>query len=307
MPLGPDHARASRTDADRWDGLVHRYVGLVWSVPRGHGFDPATSSQIAQTCWLRLVEQVDDIDGTVGEWLLRAARQESARAARWHDGSGRSALPVEPPLQSLAELPARLRLALRVWATDAEPSTAELAAALDVAAESVPTALEQGLERLTVAVGDAPGGSAEIADRLRRAVADHDAPPAELLAAARAAFSWRTLDAELAPLISESSSHDDVLAGVRGVQTLRRLSFRADGLVLALEVSVDGLRRCVLGQLTPPVEAEVTLRLSDGTSLDVDVDDLGRFACDDVAHGHVSLRIVEAATGRLRHTDWVLL
>ncbi len=304
MPPTPDHTEALRTDGARWDALVHRYAGLVWSIPRAHGFAVGTSSEVAQTTWLRLVEQVDDIaPPAIGAWLVSAARQESARAARWHDGE-RSA-PSDPLLTAVGELPARVRVALRVSAVEPLPSEQELAAALDLAPELLEATTTQGLQRLAAAV-DPSVDAASLMARLRAAVRESDAPPPALLAAARAAFSWRTLDAELAPLADEPA-RDDTLVGVRGVPGVRRLAFRAGGLAVDLEVSVAGVSMSMLGQLTPAGPAAVVLRLVDGSARDVAVDDLGRFAIDDIPAGQVSLRVVSPAADRPLHTDWVML
>lgn len=311
MPPTLDHTPSSdgssRTDERGWDGLVQRYARLVWSVPRGHGFDAATASQIAQTCWLRLVEQVDETAApVVGTWLTRAARQESGRAAKWHEG-GRDGVHdaslTEPLLRALAELPARLRLALRVSAVEPAPSDDELATSLDLQPDGVSAAVAQGLERL--AAGDGAADPDQLLGRLRSAVAAHDEPPPALMAAARSAFSWRALDAELAPLTDEGA-RDDLLAGVRGTPGVRRLTFDADGRRVDLEVSVDGRHRSLLGQLTPAEPTPVVLRHAEGGLSDVSVDDLGRFACDGLSPGQISLRLA-GATGRACHTDWVLL
>ena len=62
-----------------------------------------------------------------------------------------------------------------------------------------------------------------------RAVLAPDPVPAAVLAAARATFTWRSVDEELAQLLSDSA--DLALTGVRGAGD-RRLSFEAPQLVI---------------------------------------------------------------------------
>ena len=50
---------------------------------------------------------------------------------------------------------------------------------------------------------------------LRRIAGQIDPEPATVTAGAMAAFSWRTIDAELATLTHDSLLDDDALAGVR--------------------------------------------------------------------------------------------
>src|SRR3954471_7513130 len=61
--------------------------------------------------------------------------------------------------------------------------------------------------------------------------------------AARAAFTWRTIDEELLALTHDSLEMAD--ATVRGVLDVRTLGFESDG--LSLEIEVDGDR--VIGQV----------------------------------------------------------
>jgi len=67
-----------------WDALVDRYGRLVWSVIRGFRLDSATSADISQTVWLRLVEHCSRIRDPerLPAWLATTARNESIRAAR---------------------------------------------------------------------------------------------------------------------------------------------------------------------------------------------------------------------------------
>ncbi|HHC09073.1 MAG TPA: sigma-70 family RNA polymerase sigma factor [Actinobacteria bacterium] len=75
---------AREGDRGAWEALVERHVRLVWSVVRGFRLDEATSADVAQTVWLRLVEhlhRIDDPERLPG-WLATTARNEALRALR---------------------------------------------------------------------------------------------------------------------------------------------------------------------------------------------------------------------------------
>lgn len=67
-----------------WDALVDRYGRLVWSVIRGFRLDSATSADVSQMVWLRLVEHCSRIRDPerLPAWLATTARNESIRASR---------------------------------------------------------------------------------------------------------------------------------------------------------------------------------------------------------------------------------
>ncbi len=98
---------ASDGDAAAWSTLVDRFEGLVWATTRAHRLSRADAADVAQTTWLRLVENLDRIQDPerLGAWLATTARRECLRHIRLH---GRE-LPVED--DSIFETP------------DAEPVT----------------------------------------------------------------------------------------------------------------------------------------------------------------------------------------
>jgi hypothetical protein len=139
---------------------------------------------------------------------------------------------------------------------------------------------------------------------LRGVAARIDPAPDELVAAARAAFAWRTMDAELAELVGDPASEDGRLVGVRSDDLATLLSFEAPGLSVEVEVLVTGERRRLLGQLVPGGPARVEVRHRAGLT-EVVADEIGRFAADDLPPGPVSLRS-QGAEGRWVETDWFL-
>ncbi|HBW18475.1 MAG TPA: hypothetical protein DEH11_05400, partial [Actinobacteria bacterium] len=108
-------------------------------------------------------------------------------------------------------------------------------------------------------VRDQPGDD-ELEEELRRTAASLDPVPPELLRAAADAFTWRTVDAELAELVYDSLVDEDALALVRGGSDRRLLSFEAGGLSIDLEVSTAGAARELTGQLAPPQRASIEIR-----------------------------------------------
>ena len=132
-----------------------------------------------------------------------------------------------------------------------------------------------------------------------------DLPPDALLAAARAAYSWRTLDVELCRPAYDSLL-DEALTPVRGGDDARLLRFEAGGLAVDVEVSAEGEDRSVVGQLTPPAAAEVTLRHGGAHETTVQSDEAGRFVADGLRGGPFSLRCVVPGADAV-HSDWILI
>ncbi|RKS80450.1 RNA polymerase sigma factor (sigma-70 family) [Motilibacter peucedani] len=80
-----DLVRAARDgDQAAWDALVDRYAGLVWSVVRGYRLASDDASDVFQTAWLRLVEQLPRLrePERVGAWLATTARHECLRVLK---------------------------------------------------------------------------------------------------------------------------------------------------------------------------------------------------------------------------------
>jgi hypothetical protein len=114
-----------------------------------------------------------------------------------------------------------------------------------------------------------------------------DPVPPTVRAAASAALSWRDPDAELARLVNDAAARPAELAGVRG-RPPRLLTFHAGDLEIELEVTTEGRRVSLVGQLLPTGPAEVTVDHSGGQRT-VDADELGRFAVGELAPGLIRL------------------
>ena len=143
-----------------------------------------------------------------------------------------------------------------------------------------------------------PGGDDGLLDELRAAVRAAGTPTAAMADAARAAFSWRTVDAELAALTSDSLV--DEPAGVRGGSPgPRDLVFEGRG--TSVEVARD--EDCLVGQLVPAGPGPVVLLRPDGEVDRADVDELGRFRFERSVTGPARLRCTTPSGDVV--TEWV--
>lgn len=145
---------------------------------------------------------------------------------------------------------------------------------------------------------------------LRRVLDAIDPIPQAVQLAARAAIEWRTIDAELAALVHDSSVDEPAFA-VRGAATAPRcLSFEAGELTIEVEAEPcddDSLR--IVGQLVPPQAAQVAVLHGDEL-IATRADERGRFVAAGVAPGRLSLRCrldAEAGEGRLVETAWLTI
>ena len=75
---------ANGGDEAAWSAIVDRFAGLVWATARAHRLAPAEAADVAQTTWLRLVENLDRIKDPerLGAWLATTARRECLRHIR---------------------------------------------------------------------------------------------------------------------------------------------------------------------------------------------------------------------------------
>ena len=130
------------------------------------------------------------------------------------------------------------------------------------------------------------------------AVADSRAVTERARAAARAAYSWRTVDEELLDL-----AHDSEGAGllVGGVGTARVLGFR--GPEVTLEVELD--RGQLTGQVIPGQVCRVSVVTPAGDRWEVLSDESGVFMRPLEVTGPV--RFVVEVGGRTQGTAWVTL
>ena len=74
-------AAARDGDKQAWDALVERYAPLVWSICRRHRLSRADADDVAQSVWLRLVDQLDRVrePAALPGWLATTTRRECIR------------------------------------------------------------------------------------------------------------------------------------------------------------------------------------------------------------------------------------
>ena len=73
--------RARDGDQQAWNDLVDRMSPLVWSVTRSFRLDQATATDVAQSVWLKLIEnahRIADPERLPG-WLATTCRREALR------------------------------------------------------------------------------------------------------------------------------------------------------------------------------------------------------------------------------------
>ncbi len=173
---------AAQGDQSAWNRLVDRYNALVWSVARSFRLTPVDASDVVQTTWLRLVENLDRLQEPerVGSWLATTARRESLRtlrlSARQTPTETLPETPTDVPVdagllarerdqalwRAFGELNERCRGLLRILVAEPPPSYEEISAALDMPIGSIGPTRQRCLERLR---GLAEGAGVSASDR----------------------------------------------------------------------------------------------------------------------------------------------
>jgi len=124
---------------------------------------------------------------------------------------------------------------------------------------------------------------------------------------AKAVYSWRTIEAELAALAQDSwlEKRPDAVLLRDETAALRTLTFEASALTVEIGVTADGL----VGQFVPPQSGVVELWTATATepTSTVDVDEVGWFAINHVPSGAFRCRCRLADGRTVVVTDWVTL
>ena len=153
-----------------------------------------------------------------------------------------------------------------------------------------------------------PDDDDELVAELRRVVLEIDPVPDAVRIAARAALDWRTLDAEFAALVHDSTVDEPALA-VRGADGPRSLRFETDHLEIEVEAEPQSGAQTlrITGQLVPPQTAQIGISAGDELVL-TRADARGRFTAAGVVPGPLRLRCwLDGAPngGRLVQTAWL--
>jgi len=143
---------ANDGDEAAWGTIVDRFTGLVWATARAHRLPPSDAADVAQTTWLRLVENLDRIKDPerLGAWLATTARRECLRHIRlrgreivtgeydlfetpWDDRTEQRLIARERNTafrRAFARISERCQALLRLLAAPESPSYDEIASAL---------------------------------------------------------------------------------------------------------------------------------------------------------------------------------
>lgn len=152
-----------------------------------------------------------------------------------------------------------------------------------------------------------PADDRALLDELAEALRETGSVPPEYLAAARAAFTWRTVDAELAvaELFFDSACDGEPAGLVRSggvpVDTARSLAFRSGLVVMEIEVSDAG----IVGQLSPACGGRVAALTTGGLYDEAPVGAVGFFSLGAPPPGPV--RLCAYTSDYAVATSWVSL
>jgi hypothetical protein len=143
----------------------------------------------------------------------------------------------------------------------------------------------------------------ELLAALRQALAERQSVPPEFVEAARNAFAWHNIDAELAELTYDSSRDADPAPSTRAeTASIRALTFTSAHLTIELEVTHDSL----LGQIVPAQAGTIKVQLRDGAEATVPADKIGRFTVRPIPAGAFRLHCRTSADADAL-TGWITL
>ncbi|HEX6222076.1 MAG TPA: hypothetical protein VF115_13380 [Acidimicrobiia bacterium] len=142
----------------------------------------------------------------------------------------------------------------------------------------------------------------QILAKLRTGLSQSDSVPSDVTEFAKAALSWRTIDADLAELDFDSID-EDLPSGVRSSTTARMVSFQVGKWML--DVEYDEMSGRIMGHIAP--ESPFTVELhTPGALFSVESDEVGRFEADGIAPGPLSM-VLRFRDGEVIKTQWVVL
>jgi RNA polymerase sigma factor (sigma-70 family) len=154
VPLDALIRAAHDGDEAAWGTIVDQFSGLVWATARAHRLSAADAADVAQTTWLRLVENLDRVQNpqALGAWLATTARRECLRLIRLRgrelatDDAGLFDAPGDDTIdqrliigerdralaRALRTIGERCQALLRMLASPEPPSYEEISAALEM-------------------------------------------------------------------------------------------------------------------------------------------------------------------------------
>ncbi len=143
----------------------------------------------------------------------------------------------------------------------------------------------------------------ELLTALREALRAREAVPPEFVEAAKNAFAWHNIDAELAQLTYDSSRDSDYEPSMRAeAASIRALTFTSAHLTVELEVTQDSL----LGQIIPAQPGVISIQPRGGAETEFPSDEIGCFSIRPIPSGSFRLHC-RTAGGIDALTGWIAL
>ncbi|HEX2706142.1 MAG TPA: hypothetical protein VHM65_10315 [Candidatus Lustribacter sp.] len=140
---------------------------------------------------------------------------------------------------------------------------------------------------------------AELLDLLREGLTTRDDVPASVYDAGYAAYSWRTIDVELAALMYDSAA-DLTGSGARSEQAaVRAMTFTTAVVTIEIEIGPGE----VLGQLNPGMARQVTVEVQDSGPSVYPVNEVGGFVISPLPSS--PFRLLVEVEGHTVVTGWV--
>jgi len=164
--------RAAGGDPIAWDGIVERYVPLVWAICARFQLNNSDREDVSQNVWLLLVEQVGKLrePAALPGWLATTTYRECLRVVTAARKTERLGTGLDDALQfvdhtmideeilmaernaalraAFAELPPRCQRLLAMLTSDPPCSYAEISATLDIPVGSIGPKRARCLERM---------------------------------------------------------------------------------------------------------------------------------------------------------------
>lgn len=142
----------------------------------------------------------------------------------------------------------------------------------------------------------------ELIAALRDGLTASDPVPPDVTEFARAAFTWRDLEAELAE-VDYDSAEEELPAGVRSSTVVRMMSFQAGRWMIDIEYDETAGR--LMGATSPPAGYTIELHTA-GARFATESDESGRFTADEVGRGPLAM-LLRFPDGSVVKTPWVVL
>lgn len=138
---------------------------------------------------------------------------------------------------------------------------------------------------------------------LKESLRAHLAVPPEFVEAAKNAYAWHNIDAELAQLTHDSACERESTPSMRSeTASIRSLTFTSEHVTIELEVHEDSL----LGQAIPPQEGTIEVQTRAGVIATILVDEVGYFPVRPIPAGPFRLKY-RAIDGPDILTGWITL